>query len=124
MTLSLVLLIIAIFTPSFPAVKLSPGIPDKTSVVVETSIIFKNVTLTIRADEAIPIDYLMFVIYTSTHIKVANVTFDLDGTILYQNPSQFTVIKLTNTSNLPYNPSWGYGIDEETNNATTYDYGY
>lgn len=124
MTLSLVLLIIAIFTPSFPAVKLSPGIPDKTSVVVETTIIFKNVNLTIRADEAIPIDYLMFVIYTSTHIKVANVTFDLDGTILYQNPSQFTVIKLTNTSNLPYNPSWGFGIDEETNQTTTYDYGY
>ncbi|PNX45342.1 MAG: hypothetical protein BV459_08720, partial [Thermoplasmata archaeon M11B2D] len=96
-----------------------------TSVVVETTIIFKDVTLTIRAYEAIPIDYLMFVIYTSTGTPVANVTFDLDGTILYQNPSQFTVIKLTNTSNLPYNSSWGYGIDEEKNNITTYyDYGY
>ncbi len=125
-TLALVLLIIAIFAPSFTAVKLSPGTPSKTSLYVENYIVFQNVNLTIRSTEAIPIDFIRFVIYShTTNTPVAYVNFTLHGSILTQNPAgRFTILTLTNTTGLPYNTTWGSGYDERNGTSTIYDYGY
>ncbi len=122
MTLSLILLIIAVFAPSFPAVNLFPGTPEK---IDATTFIFRNVNFTIRSNEAIPVKYLMFKIYRSnTDSFVAEVNFTLHG-IENSDPSNaFVVTTLTNTSNLPFNDSWGFGYDEMTGNETDYDYGY
>lgn len=121
------MLIIAIFTPSFGAVKLSPGTPNKTSLSVNTEIVFKNVNLTIRGTEAIPIYFLRFVIYShNTNNLVAFVNFTVQGNILFKYPSSsvFTISPLTNISNIPYNPLWGYGYDELNGPSTNYSYGY
>lgn len=120
------MLIIAIFTPSFGAVKLSPGTPNKTSLYVDNYIVFRNVNLTVRGTEAIPIDFLRFVIYShTTNNPIAYVNFTLQGNILSQYPaSRFTVLPLTNTTTIPYNTTWGYGYDERNGTSTTYDYGY
>ena len=126
LTLSLVLLIIAVLIPSSPAVHLSPGDPNPQSVTVAADVIFSNVNLTIRSNEAIPISYLRFAIYlSSNNNRVAYVNFTLHGTILSQNPTgRFTIVTLTNTSNLTFNSSWGYGYDERNGTGTNYDYGY
>ncbi len=125
-TIALVGLILAVFIPSSPAVILSPGTPSTTSLYVNNNVTFKNVTLTIRGNEAIPIDLLKFVIYTnSTNTKIAEVNFTLHGTILSQNPTGiFTIDALTDTSNLPYNTTEGYGYDERNGTSRTYGYGY
>ncbi len=126
-TLLLVLLIIMVFTPSYSAVKLSPGTPNKTSVIQNTNIIFRSVNLTIRTAEALPVDYLMFTINQSSNdIMIAYVMFNLDGTTRSESPlGAFTVQTLTNTSNLPYQNEGTYNVtDEETGNITQYNYGY
>jgi hypothetical protein len=127
-TLLLVLLIITVFTPSFSAVKLSPGQPDQTSVTKNTKIVFSSVNLTIRSREAIPVDYLMFTINQSSNdIMVAYVMFSLNGTKIIDYPlGAFTVKNLTNTSNLPYQSEGNfYGYDEEAGrNVTGFNYGY
>lgn len=125
LTIALVGLIIAVFIPSSPAVELLPGTPSPTKLDVGNKVIFKNVTLTIKGNEAIPINFLRFIIYlNSTNTLVAYVNFTLGGTILSQNPTGFTITTLTNTAGLPYNYTWGYGYDERTGNSTNYDYGY
>ena len=127
MTLSLVFLIIIILTPSYTSVKLSPGTPNKISVIKNTNIIFCSVNLTIRGAEAIPVDYLKFTINKSSDDNmIAFVIFTLDGTIESQSPvGAFTIQTLTNTSEIPYQGEGNYtGIDEETGNETEYNYGY
>jgi PKD repeat protein len=96
------------------------GIPEKLN---DTTFIFKNVTLIIRANEAIPVNYLLFEIYKDNN-RVAYVNFTLHGTENDDPSNAFEVIKLSNTSQLPYNDTWGYGYDEITGNETNYDYGY
>lgn len=127
-TLSLVILIIAVFTPSYSAVKLSPGEPDKTTVMKNTKIVFSSVNLTIRGTEAIPVNYLMFTINQSINDNmVAYVMFSLNGTeILDFPPGAFTVKTLINTSDLPYQSAGSYyGYDEETGDIVTgFTYGY
>ena len=126
-TLSLVLLIIIVFTPSFSAVKLSPGTPDKSSVIKNSKIVFSSVNLTIRGTEALPVNYLMFTINQSSNdIMVAYVMFSFNGTKLSESPlGAFTITTLTNTSNIPYQSEGTYNAtDEETNNVTQYGYGY
>jgi hypothetical protein len=126
-TLLLLLLIITVFIPSYSAVKLSPGTPNKTSVIKNTNIIFCSVNLTIRSEEALPVDYLMFTINQSsdTHM-IAYVMFSLDGTKLSDYPpGAFTVQTLTDTSNLSYQNGGTYSVtDEETGDVTQYGYGY
>lgn len=124
--LLLILLIIVVFTPSFSAVKLSPGTPNKSSVTKNTIIIFNNVNLTIRSTEAIPVNYLMFRIFRSNdNSMIAQVNFSIFGKKISDTPTDaFTMMNVTNTSNLPYNSTWGYGHDEETNNSRTFNYGY
>jgi PKD repeat protein len=124
--LSLILLIIIVFTPSFSAVKLSPGTPNKSSVTKNTIIIFNNVNLTIRSTEAIPVTYLIFRIFRSSDDSmVAQVNFSIFGTEISDTPTgTFTMMNVTNTSSLPYNSTWGYGHDEETNTSHTFNYGY
>lgn len=126
-TLVLVLLIIIVFTPSFSAVKLSPGTPDKSSVMKTTNIKFSYVNLTIRSTEVLPVDYLKFTINQSSNdLMVAYVMFNLDGTKLSESPvGGFTVTTLTNISTLPYQTEGNYSVlDEETGNTTQYGYGY
>lgn len=127
-TLSLILLIIAVFTPSYSAVKLSPGTPNTSSVTVDTTIIFQDVNLTIRSAEAIPVNSLMFSIFRSNdNSEVAHVNFSLIGTKLSDNPlGAFTVINITNTSHLPYQSGGNYyGYDERTGqNVTGFNFGY
>jgi hypothetical protein len=109
-TLSLVILIIAVFTPSYSAVKLSPGKPDKTTVMKNTKIVFSSVNLTIRGTEAIPVNYLMFTINQSINDNmVAYVMFSLNGTKIRDFPKDaFTVKTLINTSDLPYQSGGSY----------------
>ena len=127
-TLSLVILIIAVFTPSYSAVKLSPGTPNKSSVMKNTEIIFNNVSLTIRSQEAIPVNYLLFKIFRiSDNGLVAQVNFSIFGKELSDTPiGAFTMMNITNTSNLPYQFGGSYyGYDEETGvNVTGFDHGY
>jgi hypothetical protein len=102
--LSLVLLIFTVLIPSASAVKLSPGTPNDTSVTAGTTIIFQDVNLTIRGAEAIPVKYLTFMIFNSTNNhKVAQVRFSLKGSEISETPKKaFTIVNVTNTSNLPY----------------------
>jgi hypothetical protein len=125
---SLVVLIFAVLTPSVSAVKLSPGTPNSTSVIAGTTIIFQDVNLTIRGAEAIPMNSLTFIVYNNTtDDKVASVCFWLNGTMISETPmGAFTVVNVTNTSNLPYQSKGSYyGYDERTGyNVTGFDYGY
>jgi hypothetical protein len=127
-SLLLVLLIFAVLIPSASAVKLSAGTPDDISVTAGATIIFQDVTLTIRDDEAIPVKYLTFVIYNSKNDhKEAKVRFSLEGTEISENPKgAFTVMNVTNTSNLPYHGKGNYyGYDERTGyNVTGFHHGY
>ncbi|KYK22544.1 hypothetical protein AYK25_07175 [Thermoplasmatales archaeon SM1-50] len=127
-SLFLVLLVFSVLLPSASAIALSPGTPDSTLVIAGAIISFDDVTLTIRAAEAIPVKYLTYVIYNSeNHHKVASVCFLIDGTEIFDAPSEsFTVVSLTNTENLPYQSGGHYyGYDERTGkNVYRYRYGY
>ncbi|MFA5102559.1 MAG: PKD domain-containing protein [Candidatus Thermoplasmatota archaeon] len=124
--LLLLFLIILVFMPSFSAVKLDPGKPNKTSVIKNTVIIFNNATLIIRSNEAIPVDYLSFRVYRSSDdTKVAHVNFSIFGIELADSPpGAFSLMNVTNTSSLPYNADWGSGWDEQTNTSQSFDEGY
>jgi len=132
--LSFVLLIFTVLLPSASAVQLSAGTPDDTSVEVGTTIIFEDVSLTIRSAEAIPVQYLTFMIFNSTnHHKVAKVRFSLEGSEISETPKNaFSVVNVTNTSNLPFQSHGRYfGYDERTGHNVTgfhhgvgYGYGY
>jgi len=136
--LLLVLLIFAVLIPATSAVRLSPGAPNNTSVTAGTTITFQDVNLTIRDAEAIPVTYLTFIIFNSTNNhKVAQVHFSLQGSEISETPNgAFTVVNVTNTSNLLYQSKGNYyGYDERTGHNVTgfhhgfgygygYDYGY
>ena len=130
----LVLLTFAVLLPDAAAVLLSPGVPDQTSVASGTAIVFGEVVVTIRAAEAIPVNFLVFRIFdATTDREVSRVHFSLQGDETYDLPvGAFTVETLTNTEDLPYQQKgWFYGYDEETGEMTTkyrhgfgYGYGY
>ena len=132
---SLVLLICAVLVPSAAAVELSPGVPEVNPPVDGiTTIVFDDVTVTIRAAEAIPVNFLVFRIYdTETNREVGRVQFSLQGNEVYDIPvGAFTVDSVTDTSNLPYQQKGEYyGYDERTGETVTkyrhgfgYGYGY
>jgi PKD domain len=126
--LLLVILIIIVFTPSFSAVKLTPGTPDKASLPIHTTIVFTDINLTIRSQEAIPVNYLVFQIFRNDNNEmIAQVNFSILGTEISDNPiDAFTVEKATVTSNIPFQTGGNhYGKDEETGvNITGFNYGY
>jgi hypothetical protein len=127
--LSLVLLIFVVLLPATSAVKLSPGVPSDSSVTAGATILFQNVNLTIRGEEAIPVKYLTFAVFDSTkHHQVAEVRFSLNGTEISEVPPKgvFTVMNVTDTSNLPFQTGGKYyGYDERTgHNVTRFHYGY
>lgn len=125
-TLSLIILIIVVFTPSYAAVKLSPGTPNKSSVTINTIIIFNDVNLTIRSNEAIPVDYLNFRVFRSNdNSMVAQLNFSILGTKRSETPAgAFTMMNVTNTSDLTYNSTWGSGLNETANTTQTFNHGY
>jgi PKD repeat protein len=127
-TISLIALIFLVFTPSPTiAVHLNPGAPSPSSVYTGTIITFSDVNLTIRGDEAIPVNYLNFSIrQSSNNQEIAYVKFSLNGTEISDSPiGRFTVTNITDTSTLPYQSSGDfYGIDERTGAKYTFDYGY
>jgi len=131
-SLSLVLLVFSVLVPSASAVALSAGIPDSSSVIAGTNVSFQDVSLTIRADEAIPVQYLTFCIFKSgNHHKVAHVRFYINGTEIFETPfGSFSVVCMTNTKNLPYQSGGHYyGYDERTGQYVRrfrhgYGYGY
>jgi len=113
--------------PPITAVLLSPGTPSSTAVNTATTITFNNVNLTIRGKEAIPVNYLNFSIrQNSNNQEIAFVKFTVTGTEQSDSPvGKFTVIPITNTTSLPYQPSGSfYGYDERTDINTTFAYGY
>lgn len=131
--LSLVLLIFAVLTPSTSAVNLSPGVPNNSSVMTGTTIVFNDVNFIIRSSEAIPVKDLTFAIFDTKNHQVADVHFSLDGTVISETPKHaFTVVALTDTSNLPHQSGGSYyGLDERTGHNITgfhkglgYGYGY
>jgi PKD repeat protein len=124
--LLLIFLIIIVFIPSFSAVKLSPGTPNKSSVTINTIIIFNDVNLTIRSNEAIPVDYLNFRVFRSNdNSMVAQLNFSILGTKRSETPAgAFTMMNVTNTSDLTYNSTWGFGKNETSNTNQTFNHGY
>jgi hypothetical protein len=125
----LILLIFAVLIPSAAAVKLTPGTPNDSSVIVGDTVFFNNVNLTIRGDEAIPVDDLVFAIYRcSDNQRVAHVHFSLFGIEIQDCAGVFVVVNVTDISNLPYQSGGSYyGYDERTRCTPTrfdYDYGY
>lgn len=129
-TISLIALIFLVLTPPPSiAVYLSPGAPNPTSAYTSSIITFNNVNLTIRDDEAIPVNYLNFSIRQSSNDQViASVRFSINGTEISDSPvGRFTVTNITDTSNLPYHSSgnsWGYDEQAHSNHTYTYGYGY
>jgi hypothetical protein len=126
--LSLVLLIFMVLIPSATAVKVSAGAPSNFSVNAGSTIFFQNVNLTIRAAEVIPVNFLTFEIFNSTtDHRVAWVRFTLMGAEMSENPpGTFTVMNVTDTSDLPYQSKGHYyGYDERTGyNVTRFHHGY
>jgi chitodextrinase len=127
-TVSLLALIFLVLTPSSTiAVYLNPGTPNSTAVYTTSTITFNNVNFTIRGDEAVPVNYLNFSIrQSSNHQEIAYMKFSINGTEISDSPAgRFTIIPVTDTSNLPYQPSGNYyGYDERTGANYTFDYGY
>lgn len=127
--LLLVTLIFSVLVPSTTAVIISTGIPNDSSVFVGDTIFFNTVNLTIRGDEAIPVDDIVFAVYRcSDNQLVAHVHFSLFGIEMSDPASVFTVMNVTDVSNLPYQSGGGYyGYDERTHCTPTgldYDHGY
>jgi hypothetical protein len=130
-TVVLTLLIFFIFTPpSGVAVHLHPGVPSYTSPLYNTSktVTFNNVELTIKGDEAIPVTSLTFSIRRNgTDEEIASVQFYINGTEKPDSDpaNRFTVINITNTSNLPYEENGSFnGYDEQTGETANFGYGY
>ena len=130
-TVLLILLIFFIMAPpSGIAVHLHPGEPSYTDPLYNTSktVTFNDVELTIRGDEAIPVIYLTFSIRrNSTNEEIASVQFFINGTEKPDSDpaNRFTVINITNTSNLPYEESGSFfGYDEQTGETPNFNYGY
>ncbi len=130
-TVILILLIFFIFAPpSGVAVHLHPGVPSYISPLYNTSktVTFNNVELTIKGDEAIPVTYLTFSIRRNgTNEEIASVQFFINGTEKPDSDleNRFTVINITNTSNLPYEENGSfYGYDEQTGETVGFGYGY
>ena len=101
------LLVVLIFSVLVSAseVKLSTGASNDCKVFVGETLFFSDVTLKIRKAEVIPVDHLVFVIFNQKNDKhVASVNFSLVGDeISGSDPAGvFTVVNVTDTSNLPY----------------------
>ncbi len=130
-TVFLILLIFFILAPPTGiAVHLHPGMPSYTAPLYNTSktVTFNDVELTIRGDEAIPVTYLTFSICrNSTNEEIASVQFFINGTEKPDSDAvnRFTVINITNTSNLPYEENGSFfGYDEQTGETPSFTYGY
>ena len=126
---SLVILVFIVLIPSATtAVKVSGGIPSNSSVNVGTTIFFQDVNVTIRAAEAIPVNFLTFEIFnSSTGQRVGWVRFTITGEEMSENPpGAFTVENLTDTSALPHQCRGNYyGYDEQTGvNVTGFHHGF
>ena len=126
---SLVILVFIVLIPSATtAVKVSGGIPSSTSVNVGMTMFFQEVNLTIRAAEAIPVNFLTFEIFNSTTgQRVGWVRFMITGEEMSENPpGAFTVVNVTDTSALPHQCRGDfYGYDERTGyNVTGFHHGF
>ena len=128
LTVSLIALIfLVLIQPPVTAVKLDPGTPSSTSVYTGTTITFNDVNLTIRGPEAIIVNSLNFSIFNNDDEYIAHVNFFINGTEITDHPSgKFTVVNVTNTSDLPYVSGGSYyGYDEQDGqNITGFGYGY
>jgi hypothetical protein len=125
-TIFLVALILFVLVKPATAVHLDPGTPSSTSVIIGDVITFNNVNLTIPAAEAIPVNYLNFSIrQSSNNQEIAYVHFSIQGSKTLDSPSgNFNVTNVTNTANLPFSASSGYGYDENTGYNVNFGYGY
>jgi len=120
----LILLLFSTLFPPFIAVKLQPGTPSDTSIDMYDTVIFDNINLTIRGPECIPVSFLNFTIFEGS-TEIAYVKFNVLGSEIEDSPSNiFTVTNITDTSNLPYNSSGGYGYDEDDGSNHIFNYGY
>jgi hypothetical protein len=126
--LSLVILVFLVLLPAGTAVKVSGGIPSDFSINAGSTMSFQNVKLTIRAAEAIPVNYLTFEIFNSTtDHRVAWVRFTIMGKEMSENPPRaFTVVNVTDTSALPRQCRGDYyGYDEQAGyNVTRFHHGF
>jgi parallel beta-helix repeat protein len=122
----LILLIFLTGSPDVNAIYLDPGEPDNTSVNSGTTILFENVTLTIRSDEKIPINFLKFTIYNQySNQEVAYVQFNVNGIINQDYPEgSFEVIKITSIPSSWYGYGYNWGYDEHIGQTYYFNYGY
>jgi len=125
-SICLLSLIFFILLPPATSVIISTGIPQQSQVEVGETIHFNNVNITIRSAERIPIEQVIFTVYSAiTNQVMAFVKFDITGQIINQTPSQsFSVSCLFNPSSIPYGHGYSYGYDEWQGTQHTFDHGY
>jgi hypothetical protein len=121
----LAILLIFVIIPPGTAVKISPGKPDDSLVTRGTNITFKNVNVTIRNTERIPINNLTFKVFNNVnHQIIGYVKFYVDGRKIEDYPpGRFKVKSLT-----PIDESWYKigelkGTDEEKGKLYNFGYG-
>jgi parallel beta-helix repeat protein len=109
-------------------VYLDPGTPNKSTVIENNKITFKNIQVTIRGPEKIPINALTFKIFDSSNQQlVAHVIFSVDGTKNEDSPSGAFSVLLKNV--IPddwygYGYRWGYDESDGSSHSFGDGYGY
>lgn len=124
---SLILLIFLTGTPpQTSAVYLSPGQIENDEVLSGTTALFKNVTLTIRSNERIPISYLEFTVFNSlNNQKIGYTRFDVSGAKIMDSPSGSFIIERTSPlASSWYSFGYNFGYDEFTGYGYDFGYGY
>jgi len=125
---SLILLILLTGTPpTVDAVYLSPGEIENTDVMSGSTVIFRNVTLTIRANEQIPINFLEFTVFNSLNDQIIGSTsFEVYGTKISDTPTgSFQIDRTTPLIGTSwYGYGYNYGYDEHTGYGYDFDYDF
>jgi hypothetical protein len=125
-SLLLIFLIFFILIPPATAVYLYPGTPSSTSINTGSTITFRNINLTIRGYEKIPINNLTFKIFNNANNQqVGYVIFYINGTEKEDYPSGKFTVSNTTAIGEGWN-EYGYqnGTDEYDNSEHDFGYGY
>ena len=123
------LLVILIFftgVPPINAVYLDAGEIVEDQIMGGTTVIFKNVTVTIRSNEKIPIQFLQFTIYNArNNQEIGHTKFEVSGNKIEDSPeNSFSIIRKTQIPSNWYGYGYNWGYDENIGMAYYFDYGY
>jgi parallel beta-helix repeat protein len=113
-------------TPPLNAVYLSPGDIEQDEIMTGSTVIFRNVTLTIRSNERIPIDFLRFSVYNSVNDQEIGYTeFEINGNKIIDSPTNsFSILRKTQIPSSWYGYGYNWGYDENIGRGYDFGYGY